>query len=347
LLLDAFGALERSAARRIASYRAVLLTTTAIAVSVVYGRYCLSHWSDKSMHGPSYSIAAVQEDPSYVDSIQKMRAATDALQEPFDLVCWPESTLGTLSTDLVSLADTEAVLNASMPPKVDVTPMIGLTKPLIAGGRSFDGLPSNTIPQHQTAFVIDSTGGVLGHYHKRRLMPLGEYVPGETRWSWLHDWFQLNEYIIPGTQADPILMPDQARVGILVCFEDIIPEVARTTVECGAEVLVCIINASAFENSVALEQHMHLARLRAIENRRHLVRVAGTGVTCVIGPSGEIAKSVDVLSSSAFVAKAERISTLTLFTRLGNWTPWAALLTLGCFFASPRAKQRKLFGMSS
>ncbi len=324
-----------------------MLTCTAIVVSLIYGRYCLNYWSDKSSHGPLYSIAAIQEDPAYVDSIEKMRKATDHLKEPFDLICWPESTLGTISTELATLADADAVRSASLPPMVDVVPILGLPKPLIVGGRSFDGKPSETSPQHQSAFVIDSNGDVLGHYHKRRLMPLGEYVPGEMRWSWLHDWFQLNEYIIPGTQVDPICMPDEAKVGILVCFEDIITEVSRSTVAAGAEVLVCIINASAFENPVALEQHMHLARLRTIENRRYLVRVAGTGITCVIAPSGAISRSVDVASSAAFIAKTERITSRTLYTRLGNWTPWAAMLSLGFALIWKRLRQVSNDSMNS
>jgi len=269
-----------------------------------------------------------------------MRQATDQLAEPFDLVCWPESTLGTISTDLVCLADVDALRGASLPPSVDVTPIIGLPKPLIAGGRSFDGPPSETIPQHQTAFVIESNGNILGHYHKRRLMPLGEYVPGELRWSWLHDWFQLNEYIIPGTNEKPICMPDQTQVGVLVCFEDIIAEIARSTVAAGAEVLVCIINASAFENTVALEQHMHLARLRSIENRRYLVRVAGTGISCVIAPSGKISQTVDAVTSSAFVAKTERIQYRTWYTQLGNWTPWAAILSIGLVLIPKRISRK-------
>lgn len=331
LVWDKMSQSASNQSRVIACKRVVVLTCTAIFASLAYGYYSIDLWSEKRTHGPSYAIASVQEDPSYVDSVQKMRLATDQLTESYNLICWPESTLGTVSTDLISMADAAAVSAASLPPKVDVTALIGLQKPLILGGRSFDGQSGENVPQHQTAFVVDSDGTILGHYHKRRLMPLGEYVPGEMRWTWLHDWFQLNEFIVPGTSPAPFVMPDGSRIGILVCFEDIIAEVARSTVAAGAEVLVCIINASAFEDPVALEQHMHLARLRCIENRRYLVRVAGTGISCLIAPSGKILKSIEPNATSSFVGHTERLQGQTIYTRFGNWPAWVCLLSIFVF----------------
>ncbi len=334
LLFDCVNKSKDPSRRFFASRRAICIACIAIICSVGYGRYSINYWSNHSKLVQAYSIAAIQEDPSYVDSIQKMRIATGNLEDRYDLICWPESTLGTLSTDVVTFADADSLRRGSLPPAVDISPIMGLSKPLIVGGRSFDGLPRENVPQHQTAFVIDTNGSVLAHYHKRCLMPLGEYVPGEYRWPWLHDWFQLNEFIIAGTSVAPVRMPDQTQVGILICFEDIIAEVVRSTVASGAQVLVCIINDSAFENPVALEQHMHLARLRTIENRRFLVRVAGTGVSCVISPTGEITHSIDAMVSSAFVAKTQLIHVLTWYTRLGNWVPWAAIFSMVVAVAS-------------
>mgnify|MGYP003927467285 CR=1 FL=1 len=71
-----------------------------------------------------------------------------------------------------------------------------------------------------------------------------------------------------------------------MCYEDIVLQYARDSVVAGAEVLVSLINGSAFENPLALEQHFQLALLRALENRRPLIRCAGTGVSAIVDPIG-------------------------------------------------------------
>lgn len=295
---------------------------------LVYGYASIVLWNTRLAKFADYRIGVVQEDPSFNESIRRMRAASDRLGTDLDLLCWPESTLGSHSTSIKSFHDHSEVIQASLPPPVDPTPINNLKVPLIVGGRSFDGSPRDSIPQHQTAYVVDAEGKVTGHYHKRALMPLGEFVPFEVRFPFLHDWFQLTEYIVAGESDKPLTIGDHALVGILICYEDIVPEISRRTVLEGAETLVCIINASAFEDPVALNQHLQLAQMRTIENRRYLTRIAGTGVSCCISPTGKILKSIAPMESGEFIAQVKLLTTQSVFTIVGNWPAWIALAVL-------------------
>ncbi len=125
-----------------------------LAANLVYGYASINLWNKRIEKLKAYRIGVIQEDPSFNHSISKMKAASDALIDRVDLLCWPESTLGSHSTDIVSFLDRDAVATSSLPPPIDPTPITELEKPLIVGGRSFDGLPKESIPQHQTAYVV-------------------------------------------------------------------------------------------------------------------------------------------------------------------------------------------------
>ncbi len=296
-----------------------------------YGFYQLSRWSNKMETSPIYTIGCIQENPADVTSIARLRAATNKLEDNLDVICWPESTLGTHSLNLESFRDLLEVARASLPPVVDTTDLLGLPAPLIVGGKSFSGPKNEDAPYQQTAFLVDSTGNVLSHYHKRGLMPLGEYVPGEQYFPKLHEWFQLGNYFIPGVEDKPVSMPDGTKLGVLICYEDISPDIVRRTCLAGAEAFICIINASAFEQPIALYQHLRLAQLRTIENRRYLVRIAGTGISCTIKPTGEMIQMVAPYESASFVAKIHRFEDQTYYSHFGNGMFWLCATIVAVF----------------
>lgn len=216
-----------------------------------------------------------------------MRAASDYLQ-PVDLLTWPESTLGTYSTAVKSLAEIRPNMKHVHTPFVDSECLQGMNTWLLAGGKAFKPGASDEGPNFQTAYSIDPRGVFQDRYFKRELMPIGEYVPLEETYPWLHDWAELGEYAACGVSNRPVQVLGRAHVGVLLCYEDIVSELSRLTVVEGADVLVCLINGSAFENPLALEQHRRLATFRAIENRRTLLRCGGTGESCEISPTGAV-----------------------------------------------------------
>jgi apolipoprotein N-acyltransferase len=291
------------------------------------------YWRLWSVHrsmasAETMNIGVVQVDPAYVNSTQHMRVATNKLRGPLDLVLWPESSLGTYSTSVKSLGDIKRSLKIVREPFVDQTPAVGLGSWLLAGGKTYAANAKEKNSYFQTAYLIDPQGRFHARYHKRKLMPIGEYMPGEERFPSLHEFAQLSEYALSGDSAKPVEAGAGNSVGVLICYEEVIPEMARSTVANGAKVLVSLINASAFENDIALEQHLRLAILRTIENRRSLVRCAGTGISCWITPAGEIKNRLPVNQEVQFEAKIPLNSSLTVFDRVGHLLPQSCLIAI-------------------
>jgi len=306
------------------------IVVIGIGLAWIYGSIRIRQVDSQSARRESFLVALVQEDPSYREAIIRMRSCVSEIATPVQLLVFPESTIGTHSLELDSIADADRVLDLSFPPHIDLQPLMGLSAPLIVGGRSFRGKVDEGVSKFQTAFVLRSDGQVIYHYHKRCLMPIGEYVPGETLFPKLHQWFQLSDHLEAGTSDSPVQLEGGPRVGILICYEDTMPEVSRRTTLAGAELLVCIINASAFEDVIALRQHLRLAQLRAVENRRCFVRTAGTGISCSIDAAGRLLDQIAADTSGILVAKTALRTDWTWFQILGNWPPWLAL-TIVCY----------------
>lgn len=336
LILDMLS--PKTQLRRSAARRGLAVCAFVFVATLGYGVIRTSLLDQKA--GTPIQIGVVQEDPSLRVGLPNMLERSLAMKD-VDLFIWPESTLGVHSGDLTSFADPDHVLELSKPPMINSEHLVGLPASVILGGRSFYGDRDTETPVYQTAFLVDTNGEIVDRYHKRSLLPLGEYVPGEKTYPELHDWFQLGEYFEPGTSDSPLTIPGGHKIGVIICYEDTLAEVTRKTVAAGAELLVCIINDSAFESPVARRQHLKLARLRAIENRRYLVRSAGTGVSCIINPWGSYDQYLDADLTGAFQSEVHLRRDKTLYQMLGNWPAWVAIAVLvGAAWANRRASPK-------
>ncbi|MCS7303894.1 MAG: hypothetical protein NZ602_02135, partial [Thermoguttaceae bacterium] len=112
-----------------------------------------------------------------------------------------------------------------------------------------------------------------------------------------------------------------------------VPQYARDSVAAGADVLVSLINGSAFENPLALEQHFQLSLLRAVENRRSFIRCAGTGVSAIVDPTGHIRDRLPTQTEGVLVGEVPLVEGRTIYSKIGYlfspccfWLSVAALL---------------------
>lgn len=286
-------------------------------------------------------VGVVQIDPSYMESTAKMRREIDAWQGAVDLVVLPESTLGTYSTKVTRLDQMTQDIEFARAPYIKVEPLGGIKSDVLVGGKTFEPDSDEEGPYFQTAFILGPHGNVLARYYKRYLLPIGEFAPFERMFPVFHDWVQLDQYLEAGKSATPVTLTSGAKVGVLVCYEDTVPAAARTSVAEGAELLVCIINGSAFESSTALDQHRRLAQLRSVENRRAFLRCAATGASCYISPTGEIERALPHFTEGSFQVAVQPSSRLTLFTTFGYLFPYACGVCLMVFLALSVFKQRK------
>jgi len=185
---------------------------------------------------------------------------------------------------------------------------------------------NNTLPKN-SAVVVDPNGRQILQYDKIHLVPFGEYVP-----SWLDGLVgkitnDVGDYV-PGTNYQTAQTPDGS-IGVFICYEDIFPQIVRKLVPKGPGVLANISNDSWYGDSSARDQHSEMARLRAIENRRFLLRSTNDGLTAVIDPYGEIVGQLPRYEQAALTTHFAFLSERTFYTRYGDIFAWLCVAVAG------------------
>jgi apolipoprotein N-acyltransferase len=131
---------------------------------------------------------------------------------------------------------------------------------------------------------------------------------------------------------------DGNKVGAFICYESAFPHLVRRFTSQGAQVLANLSFDGFFGDSSARRQHLSLARMRAAENGRWLLRATSDGITAVINPAGRVVQRLPQHQELALPASFNFIREQTLYTRWGDWFVYVCLaLTLGGFFF-PRQK---------
>jgi apolipoprotein N-acyltransferase len=189
-----------------------------------------------------------------------------------------------------------------------------------------------------SAFLLDAKGETLGRGDKVHLVPFGEYVPLKKILPFVN---KLVEGI--GDFSPGIIRPmrlGEHRIGLLVCYEGIFPELARAYVNQGSDLLVNVTNDAWYGYSSAPYQHLSMARFRAIENRIWLVRAANTGISAFIDPSGRIGGATPIFVTLSTTAKVGLGSRPTLYRSIGDALPLAFLLLCVYWFLSAWRRPR-------
>ncbi len=167
--------------------------------------------------------------------------------------------------------------------------------------------------------LVDSPplGHIQGRYDKQHLVPFGEYIPMRTILPFLAPVVETIGDFTPGLATGPISC-ENARIGVLICFESIFPELARNHVANGANLLVNITNDAWFGRSNAPWQHLSMATFRAVENRRSLARAANSGISGCLDPLGQWAQLSNLFTADQITARLPLLSTETFFNRFGH-----------------------------
>lgn len=135
---------------------------------------------------------------------------------------------------------------------------------------------------------IRSMGQGSGLYHKQRLVPFGEFVPFEDQLRRLNGAFNLPmSSFTRGDANQPPLMAGKHSIYPYICYEILFPDlVARTSQQ--AEILVTISNDGWFGHSAGPAQHFEMARMRALETGRYLIRATNNGISAIVDPKGRV-----------------------------------------------------------
>lgn len=236
-----------------------------------------------------------------------------------DLVIWPEAAFpGYFNKDL----DTVSVF--------EIQKKTGI--PIVVGAPH---LEENDVA-YNSAYLVNA-GEIKQRYDKQNLVPFGEYVPLKPFLSFLTPLaysLGVSDFTAGRVKTVFEIMNREVSFSVLICFEDVFPDLAREFVDRGANFLAVITNDAWFGKSAAPFQHLQASVFRAIENGVPVVRAANTGVSAFISQRGEILERVeDGQGESIFVTGAETfalpVRNKETFYRKGGWL-FPHVVT-GCF----------------
>ncbi|WLI73041.1 apolipoprotein N-acyltransferase [Halomonas alkalicola] len=173
-------------------------------------------------------------------------------------------------------------------------------------------------------------GNAEGEYRKEHLVPFGEYLPLESLLRGTIAFFDLPmPAMTPGPSGQAPMVAAGTTIGNAICYEiiyaDLVAERARDSA-----LLMTVSNDTWFGESIGPLQHLQMARLRALENGRYLVRATSNGVTVIVDPMGRITARAPPFEMTSITGEVRPMAGLTPFTRTGSWPTWllAALLVL-------------------
>ena len=179
--------------------------------------------------------------------------------------------------------------------------------------------------EHQptnTAILLGSAGSEAGRYDKIDLVPFGEFVPSF--------FFFVNRItreagdFVSGHDIK-VLHANGQGLGVFICYESAFPDLVRQFAARGANVLVNLSNDAYFGHSDAHQQHLLIARMRAVENRRFVIRSTNDGITAVIDPAGRVVRRFPPYQQLASPVRYGLVNTTTFYTRHGDWFAWSCL----------------------
>ena len=233
-----------------------------------------------------------------------------------DLVVWPESPAPFFETEprfQQSMADVAHQTHA----------------PLIVNAIGSDYSQSEHEWQYYVSAVVFGADGVeIGRYDKIHLVPFGEYIPFQQYLTFAR---KLTGRVSKFTRGDErkVFRLNGHRYGIFICYESVFADEVRQFAQLGAEVLVNISDDGWYGDTSAPWQHLNMVRMRAIENRRWILRDTNTGVTAVIDPEGRVRQSIPRHQFDALSAQYGFRDDVTFYTAHGDVFAWlCAILSL-------------------
>ncbi|MEY4194564.1 MAG: hypothetical protein RLZZ226_932 [Pseudomonadota bacterium] len=180
------------------------------------------------------------------------------------------------------------------------------------------GVPylDQTTQQYYNALI--NLGQTPGLYFKRHLVPFGEFLPLRSLLGFVLDILDIPlADFSPGQTRQPSLQAAGHSLAASICYEDIFGQESLEGLP-QARYLVNVTNDAWFGDSMAPHQHVQMARMRAIETARYLLRATNTGVSALIGPNGRVEARAPLFEVSETSGTVWPLSGTTLYVRWGD-----------------------------
>ena len=227
------------------------------------------------------------------------------------LIVWPETAAPFIFQDMNNLHD--QITNLSL-----------ATKSWLLFGSVSSLQKKDSNDYFNSAYLLSPSGEIKGKYDKVHLVPYGEYVPLRNVFPFVKKLTAGIGDFGTGAGYYPLSLGDK-KVGILICYEAILPFAARMYKKRSAELLVSITNDAWFGTTSAPFQHFSMAIFRAVETRLYLVRAANTGISGIIDPSGKIIAKTNIFQEDALKGYIKFVKIPTFYAECGD------ILVLICF----------------
>ena len=186
-----------------------------------------------------------------------------------------------------------------------------------------------------------SLGEHPGLYHKRHLVPFGDYLPFEGFLRGLIRFFDLPmSGFSPGPTDQPLLEAAGHKLASAICYEDVFGEELIAALP-QAGLLVNATNNAWYGDSFAPHQHLEMSRMRALETGRYMLRVTTNGVSAIIDPAGRIVGRSPQFETFVLTGAARPYQGATPYVRTGNG-PVLAVIALILGFGAYWARRRPL-----
>jgi len=206
-------------------------------------------------------------------------------------------------------------------------------KPFLENGK---GVARTGMVPYNSAAMLNGTGQKVFLYDKIHLVPFGEYEP----FPLIHQVVTSVSEEVGGFRKGKERSVGQFANGntfsVFICYEAIYAGEIREFANRGAQLLINVSNDGWFGKSEAAEQHIRMARVRAVENRRWLLRDTNSGITAVIDPYGNVRRVMQRDARDSADLPYDFRTDKTIYTRFGDWFAWmcvaiSAILVLVTF----------------
>ena len=227
--------------------------------------------------------------------------------QPSQIIIWPEAPADFIDTDPLlrqSVGDLARQANAAVIVNDVTVASYQGSRPQLYNSASF--------------YLPDGT--YAGRYDKMHLVPFGEYTPYKPLFFFVGDLLD-DLLFIPGSHRSVFTVADK-KYGVFICYESIFGDELRHFALNGAQVLVNISDDGWYGDTSAPWEHLDMARMRAIENHRWVLRATNTGVTAVIDPLGRITATIPRHIRTSVQVPFGFETDLTVYSRFGDWFAW-------------------------
>ncbi|HMD44250.1 MAG TPA: apolipoprotein N-acyltransferase [Candidatus Acidoferrum sp.] len=189
-----------------------------------------------------------------------------------------------------------------------------------------NGTVRNGAVPYNSAAMIDEYGQRRFSYDKIHLVPFGEYEPFPLIHQVVSSVSEEVGGFHKGKERTVGTFSNGNKFSVFICYEAIYAGEVRDFANRGAELFINISNDGWFGTSQAAEQHLRMARVRAVENRRWVIRDTNNGITASIDPYGNVVRVMHRDERNAADLPYDFRTDKTIYTRFGDWFAWMCVI---------------------